>query len=144
MKKSKALFLILPVLAASCARPVSLVVDYPDSNNGKGSVKIIPSRPISGAKLVFNNHLLVENDSQQVKSITVRNLPEGEYGYQLTCNNTALKQNMDAKNTFYQKGEAQNDFLHEAPPNSSGYWVKEGLEYLSVWIALASLYVIYD
>jgi len=144
MKNWKALLFILPILVASCAKPVALVVNYPGSNAGKGNAKIIPSRPISGTKLVFNNHLLVENDSQEVKSITVKNLPDGPNSYQLTCNNVVLKQNLDASNNFVVKDETQQDFLHEVPPHSSGYWVKEGLEYMSAWIAIMGLYFIYD
>ena len=139
MKNLKALFFLLPLLLASCAKPLALVVSYSDDTTATGTVKIVPSRPLSGTKLTFNDKLLVENDSQFVKSITVKHIPDGHYSYRMTCENSKFKGKLDASNQIEVKGEEERTFLHEAPPYSTGYWVNQGMYQIGTWIALAVL-----
>ncbi len=137
MKNLKALFFLLPLFIASCAKPIALVVSYSDDATATGTVKIVPSRALSNTKLTVNGKLLVENDSQFVKSITVKQLPDGNYFYRMTCENSRFNDKLDASNQFEVKGEKERTFLHEAPPYSNGYWVNKGLQSLG---SLASLY----
>ena len=139
MKNLKALLFLIPLFLISCAKPVALVLNYSDDTSAKGTAMIVPSRPISGTKLVVNGKLLVENDSQSVKSITIKNMPDGEYSYRMTCENSKLKHELDATNQFTVKGEKELAFLHELPPYSSGYWVNQGLYQLGTWAALLVL-----
>ncbi|MBK9013218.1 MAG: hypothetical protein IPM82_03545 [Saprospiraceae bacterium] len=76
MKNQKVLLFLLPMFIVAC-KPIALVVSYSDDTTATGTVKIVPSRPLSGTKLIVDGKLLVENDSQVVKSITVNHIPDG-------------------------------------------------------------------
>ncbi len=131
----------MPLFIVAC-KPIALVVSYSDDTTATGTMKIVPSRPLSGIKLIVDNKLLVENDSQVVKSITVNHIPDGHHSYQMTCENSKLKERLDASNQFGVKGEEEKVFLHEVPPYSSGHWIGQGLGHVSYWAALVVLYSI--
>ncbi len=132
MKNLKTLLFILPILFASCAE--SIVVKYSDDAAAKGRYTILPSRPLYGASLVMNGKLLVEQ--KNVKKITVENLPDGNYHYHLTCDNSRYQDKVDIGKGFDVKGGNENISLLETPPYSNGYWVNMGLYWVGSWAAL--------
>ncbi|MCF8247955.1 MAG: hypothetical protein K9J37_22580 [Saprospiraceae bacterium] len=142
MKNLKTLYFLLPLFFVACAKPIALVVSYSHDTTATGTVKIVPSKPLTGTKLTVNDKLLVENDSQFVKSITVMHIPDGRYQYRMTCENSKFKSKLDASNQFEVKGEKEQTFLHETPPYSTGYWINQGLYQVGLWIPLAVLLAI--
>ena len=139
MKNLKALLLLIPFLFTSCVKPISLMVNYSEDPNAKGTVTIVPSRPIASTSLTMNGKLLVEH--KYVKKITAQNVPDGTYSYHLTGDNSKLKEKIDTKSECYvQNGEAES-ILVETPPISNGYWIQAGVYSMGLWIALAILFV---
>ena len=136
MKILKALIFVLPVLISSCAK--SIVVNFSDDANAKGKVNFQPSRSLGQASLVVNGKLLV--DKQDIKKITVQNLPDGLYNYHLTCDNWRYAQKADTESNFQVQGESEKTILIETPPFSNGFWVYTGLSSISAWAALIYLY----
>ncbi len=132
MKTLKLLLLVLPVLISSCAK--SIVVNFSDDANATGKVNFQPSTSLGQASLVVNGKLLV--DKQDVKKITVQNLPDGLYNYHLTCDNWRYAQKADAESNFHVQGEGEKTILIETPPYSNGYWMYMGLSTLGSWAAL--------
>ncbi len=128
----KTLLFMLPLLFASCAK--SIVVNYSDDTSSKGSVVMLPSKPLFGSSLTVNGKLLVEQKA--VRRITVKNLPDGNFNYHLTCDNSRFQEKADVDRSFEIKSGAEKTILIETPPYSGGYWVYTGLATIGSWVAL--------
>lgn len=119
MKTSSFILIVGLFVFSSCSRHI--YVNYqPDSAN-TGKVVIKPTKPTSRTYVTVNDNLLV--DRKYAKSVTINNIPDGEYILHYTSDNTWYKDKMDVKIPLKLEDEKIITKLVEVPPYSTGYWI---------------------
>lgn len=103
----------------SCAKHI--YVDYQNHANGTGTVVLKPSKPTERTFVTINDSLIV--DKKFAKSVTIKNVPQGNYLVNYISENSWYKEKLDAKFDINLLKDREITKLVEVPPYSTGYWI---------------------
>ena len=84
--------------------------------------------------MTLNDQLMV--DKKNVKSLTVKNVPNGEYNLHYVSESSRYKEKLDAQMPITMVGGKEVTKLVEVPPYSNGYWVYNGLALFPLFFIL--------
>ncbi len=126
------LFLLLPLLFSSCA--LNYFYTYQPDNQNTGKAVIIPTATTSGTYIMLNDSLIIKNKS--VKSLTIENLPAGEYLLQYKSYNPAYKEKLEKQMLLRVESGSNLTEVVGVPPVSSGYWIYAGLITSTIYLVL--------
>lgn len=130
MKKCQLLILITAFLIfSSCAKDI--YVDYQAENANTGKVVLKPSTPTERTLVTVNDKLLV--DRKSAKSVTINNIPDGDFNIHYTADNREYKDKLDVQIPIKMENGKEITKLVEVPAYSTGYWI-----YLSVLAAITA------
>ncbi len=123
--KTKMAFLLISgiFLFSSCAKHIQVAYQTETSNTGSVAIKL--NRPTPFSYVTINDQLIVNR--KNVKSLTVNNLPAGEYTIHYTTESSRLKEKLDAHVPVKMEAGKEITKLIEVPPYSNGYWIYSGL-----------------
>lgn len=110
-------------LFSSCAKHIQVAYQTETSNTGSVAIKL--NRPTPFSYVTINDQLIVNR--KNVKSLTVNNLPAGEYTIHYTTESSRLKEKLDAHVPVKMEAGKEITKLIEVPPYSNGYWIYSGL-----------------
>lgn len=131
MKKTTFLALAFVLLFfTSCAKHI--YVDYQNEATNTGKVILKPSKPTQRTYVTINDSLVV--DKKFAKSVTLVNVPEGDYVVNFTSENGWYKEKLNAELPVSMESGREKTKLIEVPPYGTGYWV-----YLSATALLSAL-----
>lgn len=85
------LLAVVALLLAGCAKDIT--VNYRDQ--GEGKVKLEPSKNVYDGFVLINDSLIV--DDKTIKSVTINNIPEGNYDVIFRSNYSYYKGNFKEK-----------------------------------------------
>ncbi len=103
----------------SCSKHI--YVNYQTETANTGKVVLKPSKPTEKTYVTINDNLIV--DKKNVKSVTIRNVPDGDYLIHYTSENGWYKEKLNAKIPLKMENGREITKLIEVPPYSAGYWV---------------------
>lgn len=123
--KTKVAFLLISgmFLFSSCAKHIQVAYQTETSNTGSVALKL--NRPTPFTYVTINDQLIVNR--KNVRSLTVNNLPAGEYTIHYTTESSRLKEKLDAHIPVKMEAGKEVTKLIEVPPYSNGYWIYNGL-----------------
>jgi len=120
MKRIKLLILATGLLIfASCSEHVWVNFQTESANTGKVILK--PNKATRNTYVTVNDKLIV--DKEYVKSVTISNIPSGDYNIHYTSDNSLYKDNIDAEIPIEMENGKEVTKLVAVPPYSTGYWV---------------------
>lgn len=119
----------------SCSK--HLYVSYQAESSNTGQIVLKPSKPTSRTFVTVNDNLMV--DKKNVKSVTISNVPEGEFEVHYTSDNGWYKNKLDQKIPIEMKDGKQITKLIEVPPYSTGYWVYVTGMAILPWVVIYAL-----
>ncbi len=111
------------VFLSSCAK--HLYVNYQTDISNTGKIIIKPSKPTSRTFITVNDNLIVEK--KHLKSLTIKNVPSGEYGIHYTSESGMYKEKLDTQIQIKMENGKEITKLAEVPPYGTGYWIYIGL-----------------
>jgi hypothetical protein len=117
------LLLLVTFLFSSCA--LNYYYTYQPENQNTGKAVIIPTISTSNTWVMLNDSLIIKN--KNVKTLTIENLPVGEYLLQYKSYNPAYKEKLDQQIPLQVKSGSNLTEIVGVPPVSSGYWIYAGL-----------------
>lgn len=133
MKKKNLLVLFCGLfIFSSCAKHIT--VNYQTDSTNTGNVVLKVSRPTQNTYVTLNDQLMV--DKKNVKSLTVKNVPNGEYNLHYVSESSRYKEKLDAQMPITMVGGKEVTKLVEVPPYSNGYWVYNGLALFPLFFIL--------
>lgn len=103
----------------SCSKHI--YVNYQTETANTGKVVLKPSKPTEKTYVTINDNLIV--DKKNVKSVTIRNVPNGDYVIHYTSENGWYKEKLNAEIPLKMENGREKTKLVEVPPYSAGYWV---------------------
>jgi len=103
----------------SCAKHI--YVDYQNETANTGKVVIKPSKPTQRTYVTINDSLVV--DKKFVKSVTINNVPNGNFVVNYTSENGWYKEKLNAEIPLIMESGREITKLIEVPPYSTGYWI---------------------
>jgi len=103
----------------SCSKHI--YVNYQTETANTGKVVLKPSKPTEKTYVTINDNLIV--DKKNVKSVTIRNVPDGDYLIHYTSENGWYKEKLNAEIPLKMENGREITKLIEVPPYSAGYWV---------------------
>ena len=113
------IILFFVMLLNSCAK--NIYITYQAEGANTGIVILKPAKPTSRTFVTINDNLLI--DKKSIKSVTVKNVPAGEYSIHYSSDNSWYKDKMDVQiNTEIEPGKEVTKII-EVPPYSTGYWI---------------------
>ncbi len=126
MKKFQLLMLLFGLMFfGSCAKQI--YVNYQTESVNTGEIVLKPTKKTSRTYVTINDNLIV--DKKNVKSVTIRNVPEGKYDINYTSDNSWYKDKLDFKDSVKVEKGSKKAKLIEVPPYSTGYWIYQGVVY---------------
>jgi hypothetical protein len=136
MKKIGFLTLAIGLLFfTSCSKHI--YVNYQTETANTGKVVLKPSKPTEKTYVTINDNLIV--DKKNVKSVTINNVPSGDYVIHYTSENGWYKEKLNAEIPVKMENSREITKLVEVPPYSAGYWVYiTGMAVLP-WVILLAL-----
>ena len=124
MKRTKLLLFAIGLLFfTSCGK--DLYVSYQTENSNTGKIVLKPIKPTPKTYITINDSLIV--DRKHVKSVTINNVPEGEYQIHYLSDNNEYKVKLDSLIKVNMKDQNKITKIIEVPPYSTSYWVLNGL-----------------
>lgn len=133
MKPTPILFMMtLSLFFSSCA--LNYFYTYQPDKAKTGKAVFIPSGSTSRTYVTLNDSLIIEN--KLLKSLTLENLPDGEYSMHYTSLNYGYKEKLDKTYLFKIENGTKKVELIAVPPMSSGYWIYGGLLTASIYALL--------
>jgi hypothetical protein len=126
------LVLALSLLLSSCA--LNYFYIYQPDQTKTGKALFIPTGPTSNTYVTLNDSLIIEN--KYLKSLTLENLPNGDYSLHYTSLNNGYKEKLDKYYLFKIENGTQKVEVVAVPPMSSGYWIYAGLVSASIYAIL--------
>ena len=124
MKKKNLLVLFCGLfIFSSCAKHIT--VNYQTDSTNTGNVVLKVSRPTQNTYVTLNDQLMV--DKKNVKSLTVKNVPNGEYNLHYVSESSRFKEKLDMQIPVKTEAGKEVTKLIEVPPYSNGYWIYSGL-----------------
>jgi hypothetical protein len=120
MNKFYILFLMSGLLIfSSCSKHI--YVNYQTESANTGKVVLKPTNATSTTYVTINDNLIV--DRKNVKSVTINNIPNGDYSIRYTSDNSFYKNKLDAKIPLKMENSKEITKLVQVPPYSTGYWI---------------------
>jgi hypothetical protein len=104
---------------SSCMKHVT--VTYQAESANTGTIVLKPNKPTASTYVTMNDNLIV--DKKGVKSITIKNVPNGDYAVHYTSENMWYKDKLDAQIPVKMEAGRNITKLVEVPPYSTGYWI---------------------
>jgi hypothetical protein len=136
MRKVYSIFLLAGLLVmSSCTKHI--FVNYQTDSSGTGKVVLKPSKPTTKTLVTINDKLIV--DMKNAKSVTINNLPIGEYSIHYTSDNSWYKDKLDVKIPLKVEEGSDKTMLVEVPPFSTGYWIYCSGAAILPWVILLAL-----
>ena len=129
------LLLVNVLIFSSCAK--NIVVNYANPAPNSGNIVIKPTSHVY-ANLTINDSLIV--NYKNVKSITIKNVPEGISTIHFSAESTNLKEEMDKKIKVDITRGKTNTQLVTVPPKSNGYWFSSAVSTLGLLFMLIYIY----
>ena len=117
------LLLLVPCVFSSCA--LNYYYTFQPENQNTGKAVIIPTISTSSTYVMLNDSLIIKN--KNVKTLTIENLPAGEYLLQYKSYNPAYKDKLDQQIPLRVESGSNLTEIVGVPPVSSGYWIYAGL-----------------
>ncbi|HRZ96000.1 MAG TPA: hypothetical protein P5084_00475 [Paludibacter sp.] len=130
--KKLCLLLFMPLLISSCALNYSYTYQPESQNTGKAV--IIPTAATSNTYVMLNDSLILKN--KVVKSLTLENLPAGDYILQYKSYNSAYKEKLEKQMFLRVENGSNLTEIVGVPPVSSGYWIYAGLITATIYAVL--------
>jgi uncharacterized protein YcfL len=94
MEKYQLLILISGLLIfSSCSKHI--YVNYQTESANTGKVVLKPSKPTERTFVTINDNLIV--DKKNVKSVTINNVPDGDFNIHYTSDNIWYKDKLDVQ-----------------------------------------------
>lgn len=121
------LFLAL-LIFSSCAKDI--VVNYGNPSPNSGNIVVRPTSSVY-SNLTFNDSLLVKY--KYVKSITIKNVPEGVNTLHFSGESNNLKKELDLNKEVKVTAGKTNTQLVTVPPKSTGYWIYSTGAIIALW-----------
>ncbi len=136
MKKYQLLILISGLLIfSSCSKHI--YVNYQTESANTGKVVLKPSKPTERTFVTINDNLIV--DKKNVKSVTINNVPDGDFNIHYTSDNSWYKDKLDVQIPLKMENGKEMTKLVEVPPYSTGYWIYMGGMAVLPWLVLLAL-----
>jgi uncharacterized protein YcfL len=136
MKKYQLLILISGLLIfSSCSKHI--YVNYQTESANTGKVVLKPSKPTERTFVTINDNLIV--DKKNVKSVTINNVPDGNFNIHYTSDNSWYKDKLDVQIPLKMENGKEMTKLVEVPPYSTGYWIYMGGMAVLPWLVLLTL-----
>lgn len=123
------------LIFTSCSKHI--YVNYQTETANTGKVVLKPSKPTGNTYVTINDNLIV--DKKNVKSVTIRNVPNGDYVIHYTSENGWYKEKLNAEIPLKMENGREITKLVEVPPYSAGYWVYVTGMAVLPWIILLAL-----
>jgi len=124
------------LILSSCSKDIH--VNYQTESANTGKVVLKPSRPTTSTYVTIDDNLIV--DKKKVKSVTINNVPDGDYNIRYTSDNSWYKNKMDVHIRVEMENGKEMTKLVEVPPYSTGYWVyMSGMIVFSASLSLVTL-----
>jgi len=129
MKSKFIYFLILTAfLSVSCAK--NILVNYQSESSNTSKIVLKYNKTSHKTKVMINDALFV--DGRQVKSVTIRNVPAGEYKIRCTSSSGLKKQRLQVSMGVKLDGADITVVKAINMPIQNGwYWV--GITSMAVW-----------
>ena len=122
--------IILCSVFSSCSK---VVLNYGKPSPNSGDIIIKTSSSVN-ANLTVNDSLLV--NQRYVKSITIKNVPEGLNAIHFSADSRNLKNAMDNRlQVNVEKGKTNTQLL-TVPPKSNGYWFYQTVSFVGLFAYL--------
>jgi hypothetical protein len=78
-------------------------------------------------------------DKKNVKSVTINNVPDGNFNIHYTSDNSWYKDKLDVQIPLKMENGKEMTKLVEVPPYSTGYWIYMGGMAVLPWLVLLTL-----
>ena len=130
MKNLFILFLIASTMfLSSCAK--NIVSYYQDDSENTGSLLIIPNKSLYHASVTLQNVMNKDANKlivykRNIRTLKIKNIPEGIYGMELTYNNNDLRPiKSNQFSVIIQKDKTTNKLVQIPPPSLGNYlmWI---------------------
>ncbi len=119
----------------SCAKHI--YVNYQTETSNTGKIVIKPSKPTEKTFVTINDNLIV--DRKFVQSVTINNVPSGDYKVHFTSENGWYKEKLNAEIQVEMENSKEVTKLVEVPPYSAGYWIYITGVTVLPWVMLMAL-----
>ena len=133
MKSQSILAGIVILIFSSCSKHI--YVNYQPESANTGKVVLKPSKSTEATYVTINDNLIV--DKKNVKSVTIKNVPNGDYNIHYISDNSWHKDKLDAQILVKMEGGKEITKLVAVPPYSTGYWIYVSVMAILPWIILA-------
>jgi len=129
MKTKFVYFVILAAfLASSCAK--NILVNYQSENFNTSKIVLKYSKISHKTKVMINDNLLV--DGRQAKSVTIRNLPAGDYKIRCTSSSGMKKERLQVSMGVKLVGADKTVIKAINMPIQNG-WYWAGVTSVAIW-----------
>ena len=118
------------LIFSSCSKHI--YVNYQTESANTGKVVLKPSKPTEKTYVTINDNLIV--DRKNVKSVTINNVPNGDYNIHYTSDNSWYKDKLDTKIPLKMENRKEMTKLVEVPPYSTGYWIYMSAAAILPWV----------
>jgi len=124
--------LIIVVITSFSSCALDYYYTYQPDKSQKGKIEMLPIVPTYQTFVKLNDSIIINRKS--VKSVTIENLPDGEYRLSYLSYDPGYKEKMEK--TLYVKIENGNTVtdLVNVPPYSTGYWIYAGILTSSIYL----------
>jgi hypothetical protein len=95
-------------------------VDYQIESAHTGKIVLRSSRQVEKAYVSINDHLIV--NKKKIKSVTIKNVPIGNYNIHYTSGNWWYKERLDMQLPVKMESGKEVMCLVKVPPYRTGYW----------------------
>ena len=118
------------LIFSSCSKHI--YVNYQTESANTSKVVLKPSKPTNKTYVTINDNLIV--DRKNVKSVTINNVPNGDYNIHYTSDNSWYKDKLDTKIPLKMENGKEMTKLVEVPPYSTGYWIYMSTVAILPWV----------
>ena len=123
------------IIFSSCSKHI--YVDYQTESVNTGQVILKPIKPTERTYVTINDNLIV--DKKNVNSVTIKNVPNGDYNIHYTSDNSWYKDKLDFQVSLKMEDGREMTKLVEVPPYSTGYWIYVIAMAILPWVVLLAL-----
>lgn len=128
-------FTIGHLFLSSCSKNIFL--NYQTDSINTGILVLKPSNSTKRTYVTVNDHIVVNKEN--VKSVTIYNIPEGDNNINYICDNTFYKDKLNGQITVRINNGQVVTKLIQVPPYSTGFWI-----YITTPVIVGSLLYILD
>ncbi len=135
MNRIFVILIVLLTLLTSCSKHI--YVNYQVNSENTGEVKLKPTRYTNSTLVTIDDNLIV--DRKNVKSVTIKNIPEGSHNIKYSAADHWYKSSLDVEIKADVKKGKKITKIVEVPPYSTGYWIYQAATFLGTWGVLLLL-----